>query len=64
MTHKPTAVVVMSDIEVVLTMSMDDARHLEDVLRELPTDHPTDGIWVVMEDALAHADRILVEMQD
>ncbi len=63
MTHKPTAVVVMSDIEVVLTMSMEEAQQLEDVLSELPTDHQTDGIWVALDGAIAHADQILEEMQ-
>ncbi len=63
MTHRPTAVVILSDISVVLTMSMGEAQQLEDVLSELPTDHPTDAIWAALDGAIAQADQILEEMQ-
>jgi hypothetical protein len=61
MTKPVTAVVKIEDINVVVTMSVEDARRLCATLGEFPAGHATDAIWEALDEAIGDAERI-VEM--
>lgn len=45
-------------IDVVVTMSLDEARDLLDVLQGLDSDHPTDDLYHALDAAIAEAENV------